>query len=97
MSSQYQPEQPHDAAGDGVEDVDPHLERVGVDLVELVEVAVDDGVLGEPVLLARGHHDLLGHLLARGRLGGHQVRRQAVLDGQAVHGGLHLDHTQFII
>ena len=56
----------------------------------LVEVAVDDCVLWQPVLLPRGDHDLLGHLLSRGGLGGDQVGGQAVLQGEAVHRGLHL-------
>ena len=44
--------------------VSPHLQGWGVDLVELVEVAVDDGVLGEAVLGAGGDHDGARHLLS---------------------------------
>ena len=33
-----------------LEDVDPHAEHARVDLVQLVKVAVDDGVIGQAVL-----------------------------------------------
>ena len=56
------PEQPEHTVGHPVEDVHPHLEGARADLVELVEVAVDDGVVREAVLLPGGHHDLLRHL-----------------------------------
>jgi hypothetical protein len=53
---------------DPVEDVDPHPEGGGVDLVQLVEVAVDDSLVRQAVLLPRSHHDLLRYLLASSRL-----------------------------
>ena len=58
-------EEPHDTVGHPVENVDPHLEGAGVDLVQLVEVAVHHGVVGQAVLLSRRHHDLVRDLLAR--------------------------------
>lgn len=45
--------------------VDPHEQCGRVDLVELVEVAVDDSVVRETVLLPGGDHDSLRHLLTR--------------------------------
>ena len=53
-------EEPEHCVGHSVENVDPHLECGRIDLVELVEVAVDNGVLGKAVLLTGGHHDLRG-------------------------------------
>ena len=53
---------------DPVEDVDPHPEGGGVDLVQLIEVAVDHRVVRQAVLLPRSHHDLLRDLLSRSRL-----------------------------
>ena len=41
---------------------------LGVDHVEQVEVAEDDGVVRQAVLLAGGDQDVLRHLLAGGRL-----------------------------
>ena len=64
----WEAQEPEDALRDPVEDVDPHAEGGRVDLVQLVEVAVDHGVVGQSVLLPRRHHDLLRHLLARGSL-----------------------------
>ena len=37
--------------------------------VELIEVAVDDGVVGETILRSRRQDDILGNLLARGDFG----------------------------
>merc|ERR1719468_576188 len=51
---------PHDAVGDSVKNVDPHLQGAGVNLVKLVEVTEDDGVLRQHVLLPRDDQDLLG-------------------------------------
>ena len=53
---------------DPVEDVDPHPEGGGVNLVQLVEVAVDDSLVRQAVLLPRSHHDLLRYLLSSSRL-----------------------------
>ena len=54
--------------GHPVENVDPHPEGGRVDLVELVEVAVDDSVVRQAVLLPRGHHNLLRYLFTSSRL-----------------------------
>jgi hypothetical protein len=51
-----------------VEDVDPHPKSGGVNLVQLVEVAVHHGIIGQAVLLPRCYHDLLRYLLACSRL-----------------------------
>ena len=42
-------EEPEDGVGNGFEDVEPAVERGGVDFVELTEVAVHDCVLGKTV------------------------------------------------
>lgn len=48
--------------------IGPDLQGGRVDLVELVEVAVDDGVFREAVLRAGRHGDGTRHLLSCGRL-----------------------------
>ena len=82
------PEKPQDRLGHCIQDVDPHLQRGGVDLVQLIEVAIDDGVLGEAVLGPSGDHDGLGDLFSRRGLGAHQIRGQPILEGQTIHGSL---------
>ena len=46
--------------------IGPHLQGRRVDFVELVEVAVDDGVLRKAILGAGGHHDGARYLLSSG-------------------------------
>jgi hypothetical protein len=65
--------------------VGPHVKCKRVYLVELVEVAVDDGVLGQAVLLPRGDDDVLGHFLAGGGLIVDLRRGHAVLHDDTVH------------
>ena len=59
-------QKPHDAVGDSVQNIDPHLQGAEVNPVNLVEVAEDHCVLWQHVLLPRGHQDLLGDLLTGG-------------------------------
>ena len=58
------PEQPEIRVRDGVENSAPSDEGVGIDLVQLVEIAVNDAILGQPVLTARCQNDLFGNLFA---------------------------------
>ena len=57
-------EQPQIGFRDALEDSAPALERVGVDLVELVEVAEDDGVVRKSVLTARRQNHFGRNFLA---------------------------------
>lgn len=61
------------------------MKRDRIDLVELIEVAVDDRVLRQAVLLPRRDDDALGHLLAGRRLGVGPRRGHAVLHDHAVN------------
>jgi len=53
LSGSREAQQPQDTVGHGLEDVDPAVHGGWVHLVELVEVAVDDGILGQSILLPR--------------------------------------------
>jgi len=57
-----EPQQPQDAVRNGFEDVQPHVQTRRINLVQLVEVTVDNGVLGKAVLLPRAHYDGLLNL-----------------------------------
>lgn len=50
------------------ENGDPHLQSGGLDLVELVEVAVDDGVVRQAIRGTRRQHHAARHLLTCRRL-----------------------------
>jgi len=60
-----EPQQPQHAVGNGLQNVDPHVEARRIDLVELVEVTVDDGVLRQTVLQPRTHYDRLLDVFTR--------------------------------
>lgn len=68
----------------------PHLEGGWINLVQLVKVAVDDGVLRESVLFPGGNKDVLGRLLPCGGLVVHLCGGQAVLHQEAIHCSLRL-------
>ena len=59
-------QQPHHAVRNAFEDLTPGLQRAGVDLVELVEVTVDHGILRQTILLTRGNQQLFGNLFSCG-------------------------------
>ena len=63
-----EPQQPQHTVGHRIENVEPHVETRRVDLVQLVEVAVDYCVLGQAVLQPRAYYDGLLYLLTRGCL-----------------------------
>lgn len=44
--------------------ISPHLQSWGVNLVELVEVTVDNRVLGQTILRASGHHNCSRNLFS---------------------------------
>jgi len=56
----------------------------------LVEIAVDYGVIGEPVLLARRDDDRVGNLFSGAGAVVGLRRCQPVLEDHAIHRGLHL-------
>lgn len=48
--------------------ISPHLQSRGVNLVELIEVTIDDGVFWETILRSGGHHNRSRNLLSSGCL-----------------------------
>lgn len=69
---------------------DPQLKSCRVDFVQLVEIAIDDGVDREAILLARGDDDGARYLLSRCRSAVCRVCYETVLNGDAINGRLHL-------
>ena len=64
LANRGEAEKPEHRLGHGLQNVHPHLQGGRINLVELVEVAVYDGIARQVVLRPRAHNELLRHFLA---------------------------------
>lgn len=78
-----EPQQPQNSVGNGFQDVHPRLKRKRIDFVKLVEVTVDDCVIGQAVLSSCRHNNSLWNFFSSGSFG-IGIRLQAVLNHNTI-------------
>ena len=90
LSHSGEAEEPEYGVRHTLQYIDPYVQRGRVDLIQLIEVAEDAGVLGEAVLAARGDQGVVRHLLASGSLAVSLSSGQTILNDDTLHLGSNL-------